>query len=191
MSGYETYDLHLLPCVADVAVLRHEAHDRYTPLAWIGALAVYISWNGGLREIPYLDAFSLDLSSPDAATVFVEGVTEGAIRSVDTATSSIVVAVGAEDVAGALLSCHGALVGVVVQSDLVPGEIADGLNDVDLRVEVTIMLVIIEKPADASKLVRKREKVLQKTTHKAGHMPQALAGRCSKSAMIMPLSMVS
>lgn len=69
------------------------------------------------------------------------------MRGGDTATSNIVVAVGAEDISGAFLGSHDALRGVGMQGDLIPGKIRDRLNDVDLRVEVAVVLVVVQQPA--------------------------------------------
>lgn len=187
----DTYDLHLLPCVADVAVLRDEAHDRCAPLALVWTVALDVGRDVRLHEVPDLDAFSFYLRSPDAAAVLVEGVTKGIVRSNHTAAADVVITVGAENISGALLSCHGTLIGVGVQCDLVAREVGDRLYDVDLRVEVAIILIVVQEPT-VLLLAGKNLKGYCFTvkTYKAGHMPQALAGRCAKSTMMMPLSMV-
>lgn len=99
-AHWQFYNLHLFPRIPNVAVLRHEAHYWRASLAWVRIVALHISRNGRLREVPDLNAICFNLSSPNTATVLVEGVTEGAIRSNDAAASDDVIAVGAEDVTG-------------------------------------------------------------------------------------------
>lgn len=106
-----TYNLHLRPHAANITLLRRKAHNRRPPLAGLGSVGPDIAWNSAAGEEPDFDTRGFDLRCPDAAAFLNEGLAEGAGVGSSATASGGVAAVRAEDVAGALLSVHGAIGG--------------------------------------------------------------------------------
>lgn len=129
--------------------MRNEVEDWRAPPAWFRVVIPDVSWNGGSREVPDLDAFSFDLRNPNTTTFLIEGVAECAIGSNDAATSGVVVAVGLEDISCLTLSCHGAYGRFGVEGDLVSGEMRNRLDNVNLGIEVTLIFIVMQEPADS------------------------------------------
>lgn len=138
-----TYDLHLLERLLDVTAVPNKVHHRLAPSARIGMITVQARGLTASSEEPGLDATIADLCCPDSAVAIIEGLAEGAVRTIDSTVVTTRTLKVVARLSGTAIIPHLTWHLSSVDAELVPTILRDAFDNVELGVPVLLVSIIV------------------------------------------------
>jgi hypothetical protein len=138
-----TYDLHLLERLLDVTAVLNKVHHRLAPSARIRMITVQARRLTASSEEPGLDATIADLCCLDSAVAIIEGLAEGAVRTIDSTVVTTRTLKVVARLSGAAIIPHLAWRLSSVDAELVPTILRDAFDNVELGVPVLLVSIIV------------------------------------------------